>query len=485
MRDAPKLTEDERLVLEALDEALARDGITPPAALNLPRSVPSVTTWDAFQCAYETIEPPGGPSSDEYRAKRQRLADALIDRKVVEMRTLGDNRYIWKNGADSAEASTSDARLNGGRDSQAGPKPKSRDMNDALLAGDPPVTQLVRYDAACRALADARSVDEVKDVRDVAMAMKLYAKQAKNRDLEADAYELRIRAERRLGEMIAAQKETVGLNRGALVGGTSREPPRDTRPTLAEAGIDKKLSSRAQKMHALPTAAFEEMVAEGRNEVQRSAEKRVIKAVEIAEARASYESRAEAGGRVEDLVALAASGKRFAVVLADPPWEFETYSRKGKERSAERHYNTMTLDDIKALPVASLAADDCALFLWATWPMLPQALAAIGSWGFAYQTAAFVWVKTRGNGSLHTGLGYHTRANSEPVLLATRGSPLRLAMDIRQVVVEPVGAHSAKPDEVARRIERLYAGDYLELFARAERPGWTTWGNEIAREVTA
>src|SRR5258708_2880767 len=213
MRDAPKLTEDERLVLEALDEALARDGITPPAALNLPRSVPSVTTWDAFQCAYETIEPPGGPSSDEYRAKRQRLADALIDRKVVEMRTLGDNRYIWKNGADSAEASTSDARLNGGRVPRAGPKPKSRDMNDALLAGDPPVTQLVRYDAACRALADARSVDEVKDVRDVAMAMKLYAKQAKNRDLEADAYELRIRAERRLGETIAAQKESGGLKR--------------------------------------------------------------------------------------------------------------------------------------------------------------------------------------------------------------------------------------------------------------------------------
>src|SRR5260370_41464534 len=152
---------------------------------------------------------------------------------------------------------------------------------------EPAKFELARYDRACRALAEARSVDEVKDVRDIAMAMRLYAKQAKNRDLEADAYELRVRAERKLGEMIAAQKETVGLNRGALVGGTSREPPRDTRPTLAEAGIDKKLSSPAQKSHTLPTAAFEEVVAEGRNEDQRSPEKRVIKAVEIADARAS------------------------------------------------------------------------------------------------------------------------------------------------------------------------------------------------------
>src|SRR5260370_37165457 len=98
--------------------------------------------------------------------------------------------------------------------------------------------------------------------------MKLYARQAKNRDLEADAFELRIRAERRLGEIIAAQKATVGLNRGALVGGTSREPPRDTRPTLAQAGIDKKLSARAQKLAAIPPAAFEAMVKEGRKDIR-------------------------------------------------------------------------------------------------------------------------------------------------------------------------------------------------------------------------
>ena len=78
-----------------------------------------------------------------------------------------------------------------------------------------------------------------------------------------------------------------------------------------------------------------------------------------------------------------------------------------------------------------------------------------------------------------TGMGYSTRANTEYVLLAKRGSPLRLNADVHQLVMSPVLAHSEKPEEVARRIERLYPGPYLELFARREREGWTTWGNEV------
>jgi N6-adenosine-specific RNA methylase IME4 len=77
-------------------------------------------------------------------------------------------------------------------------------------------------------------------------------------------------------------------------------------------------------------------------------------------------------------------------------------------------------------------------------------------------------------------MGYYTRANSEDVLLATRGTPMRLAADVHQVIMAPVGKHSEKPDETHKRIERLFTGPYLELFARAERPGWTTWGNELA-----
>ena len=135
---------------------------------------------------------------------------------------------------------------------------------------------LPRYDAACRALAAAKTTDEVKDIRNRAEAMRAYARQAKNKQLEVDAAEIRIRAERRLGELIKAQKETVGLNQGAkgsIVTGSVREPVKDDRPTLADAGIDKKLSSRAQKLAAVPEAKFEGLVAEWRVRVEQENER--------------------------------------------------------------------------------------------------------------------------------------------------------------------------------------------------------------------
>ncbi|MQA65033.1 MAG: hypothetical protein GEU76_03895 [Alphaproteobacteria bacterium] len=137
------------------------------------------------------------------------------------------------------------------------------------------MSQLVKYDAACRAIAEAKSVDEVKDVRDKADAMRCYAHQAKNRQLEIDAAEIRMRAERKLGELITAQKETVGLNTGARGIGTSAVPKENRTPTLAEAGIDKKLSSRAQKMAAVPEDKFEGMLGVWRDVVRLGALKAI------------------------------------------------------------------------------------------------------------------------------------------------------------------------------------------------------------------
>jgi N6-adenosine-specific RNA methylase IME4 len=207
--------------------------------------------------------------------------------------------------------------------------------------------------------------------------------------------------------------------------------------------------------------------------------------------RAAYEARAERGGDVGDLVKMAEAGRRFKVIYGDPAWEFKVYSGRGKQRSADRHYDTSSLDAIKALPIAPLADDDCALFLWGVWPELPGALEVIKSWGFEYKTVAFVWVKTTekaevlnldGDG-LHWGMGYWTRANTEFCLLATKGAPLRLAEDVHQIVLAPVGEHSAKPQEVRARIERLLVGPYLEIFARRAVPKWSVWGNEIFADI--
>lgn len=173
--------------------------------------------------------------------------------------------------------------------------------------------------------------------------------------------------------------------------------------------------------------------------------------------------------------------KKYNVILADPPWSFRAWSSKGMGRSAEQHYPTMRLEDIKALPVSDFAAGDCVLFLWATFPMLKEALEVIDAWGFTYKTVAFTWVKeNRKSPGLFWGLGYWTRANAEVCLLATRGSPKRQSAAVHQVILSPVERHSKKPDEVQERIVTLM-GDVsrVELFARQETPGWDVWGNEV------
>lgn len=191
----------------------------------------------------------------------------------------------------------------------------------------------------------------------------------------------------------------------------------------------------------------------------------------------------EGGCIIQDLEVAFSSGKRYGVIYADPPWEFKVYSGRGKDRSADSHYVTRDLEWIKGLPVQQLAADDCALFLWAVMPELPGALEVIKAWGFEYKTVGFTWVKQNSvdNPSLFWGMGYWTRANAELCLLATRGSPKRQARDVHQIVMSPVGEHSRKPEEVSARIERLVPGPYLELFARRPMKGWDVCGDQITR----
>jgi N6-adenosine-specific RNA methylase IME4 len=168
---------------------------------------------------------------------------------------------------------------------------------------------------------------------------------------------------------------------------------------------------------------------------------------------------------------------RYAVIYADPPWSYRDQARAGA-RGAVFHYPTLTREALAALPVADLALPDAALFLWATAPLLPEAIALIDRWGFAYKTLAFTWVKRcRKADGLHWGMGSSTRANPEYVLLGVRGRLPRRDAGVHSVVMAPVGQHSAKPDEVRRRIERLFGEvPRIELFARQHPSGWDVWG---------
>ena len=189
------------------------------------------------------------------------------------------------------------------------------------------------------------------------------------------------------------------------------------------------------------------------------------------------------------LDALANAG-RYGAIAVDPPYRFAVRNRAtGLGRSADRHYATLSLEDIKALPVAQLAGPSCWLMLWTTWPHLPQAVELMAAWGFSYSSCAFLWVKLRRGfrtdlssiqpSDVAMGLGYTTRKASEPCLLGRRGSPRRLRNDVRDVILAPVREHSRKPDEFYERVEQFAPGPRLELFARQRRPGWDAWGAEL------
>lgn len=168
----------------------------------------------------------------------------------------------------------------------------------------------------------------------------------------------------------------------------------------------------------------------------------------------------------------------FNVIYADPAWQ---YNNTGLNGAAEHHYGTMPVEDIYNLPrnINLCVADDAVLFLWATNPLLLEALECVRRWGFAYKTN-LVWVKTELD---KPGVGWYVRGRHELLLIATRGSftPLdeHLSPPIGSVLEAPIQEHSRKPDAVYAIIERLYPGcNYVELFARRAREGWAAWGDE-------
>lgn len=328
-------------------------------------------------------------------------------------------------------------------------------------------TALVRYDAACKALAATKSVDVAKEIRDTHDAMRVYARQAKNKTLEVDAAEIRIRAERRIGQIVKTQQITFGLakagRRKKSIG--VHETP-ITAPTLKEAGIDKALAKRARKFAAVPAERFEELIDEWRGRIFIETERVTVNLL-----RAGERSRIV-------VVQRPLPPGQFRLIYADPPWQYEHIATES--RAIENQYPTMTLEAICKLAVP--AAPDAVLFLWATSPKLAEAIQVIERWSFSYRTCA-VWDKER------QGMGYYFRQQHELLLVAARGAlPVPEPADRPPSVIRlPRGTHSDKPAVVYGLLERMYptftAEDRIELFARRARAGWTMWGN--AQEVSA
>ncbi len=180
------------------------------------------------------------------------------------------------------------------------------------------------------------------------------------------------------------------------------------------------------------------------------------------------------------------AGRQFGTILADPPWQFQ--NRTGKIAPEHRRlsrYDTMTLEDIKALPVAEAAAPVAHLYLWVPNALLPEGLQVMAAWGFSYKSN-IVWHKIRKDGgSDGRGVGFYFRNVTELLLFGVRGKNARtLGPGRRQVNLLGTRKreHSRKPDEIYPIIEACSPGPRLELFARGHRKGWTAWGDQAGSD---
>ncbi|MGV8123119.1 MAG: MT-A70 family methyltransferase [Candidatus Xenobiia bacterium LiM19] len=197
---------------------------------------------------------------------------------------------------------------------------------------------------------------------------------------------------------------------------------------------------------------------------------------------------------------------KYSIIYADPPWAYNDrreIRRDGKMAKrgfgSANLYDVMTIDEIAALPVGDLAADNSALFMWATWPQLDQQLGVLKAWGFKYVGAGYIWLKRnlRDERNPWFGVGYYTKSNTEPCLLGIRGRMKPVSNSISEVIVEPEVIiephprdergkiiHSRKPAIVREKIVQLF-GDLprVELFSREIVPGWDVWGNEVESTV--
>lgn len=172
---------------------------------------------------------------------------------------------------------------------------------------------------------------------------------------------------------------------------------------------------------------------------------------------------------------------RYGTIIADCPWRFSNYSAKGEAKNPLAHYSCMSSADLAALPVSQLAAPDCALFMWATAPMLPDAITLMKAWGFTFKSAGS-WAKQSSTGEKWAfGTGYCFRSAAEFFLLGTIGKPKVMSRSVRNLIVSPVREHSRKPDDLHANAQALFAGPYAELFGREQRPGWDVWGNQSTK----
>lgn len=335
------------------------------------------------------------------------------------------------------------------------------------------MTQLVKYEEARRALAEAHSIDEVLQIRDRAEAARAAARIAGDMEMSNWAAEIRIRAERRLGEALDALASEGRIAKGR------RKLDHDDRIFLPDLGLKPGEAQRARRLLAVPDTDFERYLAdtkaEGRELTSAGVRKLAKQSAPQTRVYGPDGARCCTELDLQTLADTIESGARpaFGTVCADPPWR---YANQGTRGATGDHYVGMTVDEICALPVGKMAAAESHLHLWTTNNFLFDAYRVIDAWGFTYKSC-YVWVKKQ------IGMGNYWRVSHEFLLLGVRGTLTFEDKSLRSWDEFPRSKHSAKPERVWDRIYRASPGPYLEMFARRAAPGRVCWGNEIDKDV--
>jgi N6-adenosine-specific RNA methylase IME4 len=321
---------------------------------------------------------------------------------------------------------------------------------------------LISIDDALRALAEARTPQEMVKLANTAEALRRYAQRARlGMAAQNRCAEIRLRAERKLGQFLSGTPRNLGGRPKPVLRGNGF-------PTLEDLGITRKMSHRAQRLAAIPTNDFDLYLKTAAEQEWEITTRLLLHHYERRQTTAKNRQRI-IGGRVDDLIEFAAAGNRMGCIVVDPPWSI---------LGSILPYDAIEMDELRALPIPELAAERCHLHLWT----LPNqyhfaAYEIVNHWGFRV-VSEFVWCKTQ------LGKGHYWRMSHEILLTAVRGEDDRFDdHSLRSWIEAPRGRHSEKPDGIREMIERASPPPRLEVFARRSVPGWLVWGHEIAERL--
>ena len=333
-------------------------------------------------------------------------------------------------------------------------------------------------DNAKQQLQEIRTIETGVDYLNKVKAIETWAKaEKKDAELQNIIAEQKLRTQRILGGLL--KESNIGKGNQYT---DKMENTKEVFSKLSDIGITNNQSSTFQKIASLPEETFEKEIQTAKSETNKRIELttsrmlKVAKQYELLQKKKNWETKTEQKSFNNKFIDIYNTEKKFRIIYADPAWSYNDKQNTSMLGGAEKHYGTMNIEDIKNLPIEKISEKNSVLFLWATSPLLSEALDVISSWGYKYKTS-FVWDKVKHN------MGHYNSVRHEFLLLATKGSCTpdnNILFDSVQTI-ERNNNHSEKPIEFMNIIDELYTyGNKIELFSREiKKDNWFGWGNEL------